>query len=109
MNLHDREDSVNEMKKALTPDKGVAMFQKGDLPGHEFHGNQHTDGGGGAVHPALAAVHAKSIKESRSKLFDAANNLSMMRGHPDPKVSAAAAKAEKLIDEARQLMFDVDK
>lgn len=40
MNLHDREESVALVKAALQKDKGVAILSKGDVPGHEFHGNQ---------------------------------------------------------------------
>lgn len=52
MNLHDkdREASVSLIKAALAPEHGVDqrhMLDKGDVPGHEFRGNQHTGGGGG--------------------------------------------------------------
>jgi hypothetical protein len=53
MNLHEREDSVALVKAALQKDKGVQILSKGDVPGHEFHGNQYVGGGGASTdHPA---------------------------------------------------------
>jgi hypothetical protein len=48
MNLHDREESVALVKVALEKDKGRQILSKGDLPGHDFHGNQWTVGSVGA-------------------------------------------------------------
>jgi hypothetical protein len=37
----------------------VVTFEKGDVPGHEFHGNQHTGGGGGASYASFNSVSEK--------------------------------------------------
>jgi hypothetical protein len=41
-------DFRNALKKAMSvPIDAVEMLRKGDVEGHEFHGNQYGDGGGG--------------------------------------------------------------
>lgn len=45
-NLHEREGTVSLVKAAL--EKGTPLF-KGDVPGHEFRGNQYTGGGEGGA------------------------------------------------------------
>jgi hypothetical protein len=64
MNIHDRDESVALVKAALAKDKGVAVFRKGDVEGHDFHGNQYTPGS--AEYKAssrLASLRSMSKKE----------------------------------------------
>jgi len=58
MNLHEREEGVALVKAALERGKGRAILSKGDVPGHEFHGNQYTGGGG-----KEEAVQSKEVIE----------------------------------------------
>lgn len=44
------------IKAALLPEHGQPLF-KGDLPGHEFHGNQYS-GGNGSAHENTGYNHA---------------------------------------------------
>jgi hypothetical protein len=86
MNLHDREESVNEMKKALTPDKGVAMFRKGDVPGHDFHGNQYTVGSG-ANKVSDSKSWSKKQRRQASKRTSGGQRMSeaLKRHYGDPE------------------------
>jgi len=57
-NLHDRQAAVDLIKAAIAPEVGTPLFnlQKGDLPGHEFHGNQYQGGGGQTAKDAEIAT-----------------------------------------------------
>ena len=67
-NLHDREDSVNEIKKILSgpgeDDAARLTLRKGDEPGHPFRGNQYTGGEGGAEPGLIAHRPTRSEREA---------------------------------------------
>jgi hypothetical protein len=79
--------------------EGEKPVEKGDLPGHEFHGNQYTDGAGASdkqnEHQAAYVRHGD--KEAEHK--DAANklhNLAVSTKNPDrAKAYMAAARAHE--------------
>jgi hypothetical protein len=101
MNLHDREEAVNEMKKALTPDKGVAMFRKGDLPGHDFHGNQYSPSSQESARRAadnehqarLSGVHGK-YEQVSAKAADASAKADALTRNINPTKESDAAHRE---------------
>jgi hypothetical protein len=72
MNLHDRDESVALVKAALAKDNGVAVFHKGDVAGHEFHGNQYKDGGAAAqkAHAATKRAVTASILANSHTQFN---------------------------------------
>lgn len=57
-NLHDRQAAVDLIKAAIAPEQGSPLFnlQKGDVPGHAFHGNQYGEGGSGSVADKIRAA-----------------------------------------------------
>ncbi len=69
MNLHEREDAVSLVKAALEVGKGVAVFSKGDVAGHEFHGNQFTTVVGPLKDEESAKQTAKDLGSERHSVY----------------------------------------
>ncbi len=71
--------------------------RKGDLPGHDFHGNQYTDGSGSIVPdtsatdaPGQAAIHAAAVAGSENPSSQSASKAIELAPHV-----VARAEAEK--------------
>lgn len=70
MNLHDREEGVALVKAALEVGKGRQILSKGDVPGHEFRGNQYTDAGISTLDSKAVSSHIGSAVSHGERAYE---------------------------------------
>ena len=91
------QDSVDEaMRKALAPDRALLLtgrgtIAKGDVPGHEFRGNQYSgplavSGGKTEYSVTTITTSGRPEKAKKKEAFEHANALKAA-GHSDVKVT----------------------
>lgn len=94
----DQHEASVAAKSCPRPKTGMA---KGDVPGHEFHGNQYTDGGAAAGKADSASERAKNASESANNWPSKREHAQATLAHVIARDSHDAASKVAVSDEVR--------
>lgn len=106
MNLHEGNEPHELMKAALTNGKPLYGFVKGDVDGHPFRGNQHTDGeGGGNPKTKEQSDKLKADGFKYDKTTQGINTVDHIFKHPDGSIATVTERKDPITDRVKVMSY----